>query len=131
MNMALLTDKSDVLIRVALVTWISIGVLTLINKGPRVTHSRHTDSLQIQWYIHVFLQTEKEIFHNMIEMFSTRKQGQWLCSRTEGLSLQDEEGSAAEKMREQSPLFFCHLSVSSSIKPATPRLYIVLTIPVF
>lgn len=48
MNMALLTDKSDVLIRVALVTWISIGVLTLINKGPRVTHSRHTDSLQIQ-----------------------------------------------------------------------------------
>lgn len=37
----------------------------------------------------------------MIEMFIARKQGQWLCHRTEGLSLQDEEGPDGEKMREQ------------------------------
>lgn len=86
--------------RVALVTLNSIGVLTLINKGPKVIHGRHTDSLQIQWHIHVFLQIEKDIFHKMIEMFIARKQGQWLCHCTEGLSLQDEEGSDGEKNRE-------------------------------
>lgn len=43
----------------------------------------------------------KNIFHKMIEMFIARKQGQWLCHCTEGLSLQDEEGPDGEKMREQ------------------------------